>query len=74
MHTCSNCKAEFNGANEGVVVSSKILPVTAICDACMTNARLIKLVLRRGDIGSFTYEQFSVIETVGGMSSAKRTA
>jgi hypothetical protein len=38
----------------------------------MTNARLVKLVLRRGDIGGFAYEQFSVIETVGGMTTAKR--
>ena len=72
MHTCSNCNASFDADKEGVVVTAKNKTATAICDACMTNARLIKLVLRRGDIGSFAYEQFSVIETVGGMSSAKR--
>jgi hypothetical protein len=38
----------------------------------MRNARLVKVVLRRGDIGNFTYEQFSVIETVGGMSTVNK--
>jgi hypothetical protein len=68
MHTCSNCNASFDGTQEGLVASAQGKVATAICDACMTNGRLIKLVLRRGDIGGFTYEQFSVIETVGGMS------
>lgn len=72
MHTCSNCNAPFDASNEGVIVTSKGQTATAICDGCMTNARLIKLVVRRGDIGSFAYEQFSVIETVGGMTTAKR--
>lgn len=74
MHTCNNCNAEFNSDNEGIVTIAKEIVACAICDTCMTNARLVKLVLRRGDIGSFAYEQFSVIETVGGMSSTKRTA
>jgi hypothetical protein len=72
MHNCSNCNTPFDTTKEGVVVSAKGQVATAICDGCMVNARLIKLVVRRGDIGSFAYEQFSVIETVGGMTTAKR--
>lgn len=71
MQTCSNCNASFDADQEGLVVHNKHTVATAICDACMTNGRLIKLVIRRGDIGGFTYEQFSVIETVGGMSSKR---
>jgi len=72
MHNCSNCNTAFDPDQEGVVVTAKKQMATAICDACMVNARLIKLVVRRGDIGGFAYEQFSVIETVGGMTTAKR--
>lgn len=64
MHNCSNCNTPFDSDQEGVLVTSKKQMTTAICDACMSGARLVKLVLRRGDIGTFTYEQFSVIETV----------
>jgi hypothetical protein len=72
MHTCSNCASEFNGANEGVVVSSQVLPISAICDTCLTGARVIKLVLRKGDIGGWKYEQYTAIETSGGLNSSKR--
>ena len=72
MHTCSNCAFQFNGAHEGVVVSSKTLPVSSICDACLTGARVIKLVLRQGDAGGWKYEQYAAIETSGGLNSSKR--
>jgi hypothetical protein len=72
MHTCSNCSSEFNGANEGLVVSSQILPISAICETCLTGARVIKLVLRKGDIGGWKYEQYTAIETSGGLNSSKR--
>lgn len=74
MQTCDNCAISFDSTQEGVVVSSKTSAVCGICDACLTNARLIKLVVRRSDVGKFTYEQFSVIETVGVMSSAPKSA
>jgi hypothetical protein len=63
MQTCNNCAAAFNDNEEGLVVTHKHTTATAICDSCLTNARLVKLVVRRGDIGGFNYEQFSVIET-----------
>jgi hypothetical protein len=72
MQTCSNCATVFDADQEGFVVTQKTMAVTAVCDPCMRNARLVKVVLRRGDIGNFTYEQFSVIETVGGMSTVNK--
>jgi hypothetical protein len=63
MQTCDNCKAEFDPAQEGLVTTAKGRPACAICEGCMTGARLIKVVLRRGDVGSFAYEQYSVIES-----------
>lgn len=63
MPACDNCKTEFDPDKEGLVASSKGRPACAICDACMEGARLIKLVLRRGDLGGFLYEQYSVIES-----------
>lgn len=62
MQTCDNCKADFDSDNEGIVATAKGRAACAICDACMSGARLIKLVLRRGDVGGFTYEQYTVIE------------
>lgn len=71
MHTCENCQTSFNAAENGLVVTQKGVTVTGICGSCMSGSRLVKLVLRRGDIGTFSYEQFSIIETVGGMSSKR---
>lgn len=62
MQICSNCAASFDPAKEGIIASTKGVPAAGICDGCMTGARLIKLVLRRGDVGGAVYEQFSVIE------------
>jgi hypothetical protein len=72
MHTCSNCAAEFSADHEGVVTIAREQVVCAICDVCLTGARVIKLVLRKGDIGGWKYEQYTAIETSGGLNSSKR--
>ncbi len=63
MQTCSNCQASFDPDKEGIVTTHKGRAACGICDACMQGAKLIKIVLRRGDVGSFAYEQYSVIES-----------
>lgn len=68
---CSNCNTDFDSTKEGLVLTQTGRAVTSICEACLTGARLVKLVVRRGDIGNFAYEQFSIIETIGGMSSKR---
>ena len=62
MHTCDNCKTEFDGIKDGLVVMSKGRLASAICGGCVEGARLVKVVLRRGDLGGFSYEQYSAIE------------
>jgi hypothetical protein len=51
MHTCNNCKTEFDASKVGVVVTSRGATSAAVCGDCLDNARLIKVVLRKGDIG-----------------------
>lgn len=70
MHKCDNCKTEFDGTKSGVVTTSAGRPASAVCDGCTTGAKLIKVVLRRGDLGGFAYEQFTAIE----MEKPKRAA
>ena len=72
MHTCSNCTTEFNSDHEGLVTIAKEQVACAICDVCLMGARVIKLVLRQGDIGGWKYEQYAAIETSGGLTSTKR--
>lgn len=38
--------------------------VSAICDDCCDNARKVKLIFARREVGGFTYEQFSAIEMI----------
>lgn len=64
MHTCDNCKVDFEASKGGVTVSARGLSAAAVCDACMEGARKIKLVLTRKEIGGFTYEQYTAIEMV----------
>jgi hypothetical protein len=68
MKTCSNCATDFDDDKNGVVVTQKTGHTrhlcAAICEACMEGGRLIKVVLRRGDVGGYDYEQFSVIEAM----------
>lgn len=62
LNKCDNCSNEFDADTSGIVATSKTKLAAAICDGCLTGARLIKLVLRQGDVGTPTYDQFSVIE------------
>ena len=70
---CSNCSADFDSTKEGLLVTQKLAIVTSICGACLEGGRIVKLVLRRGDVGNFTYEQYSTLEMMGGgLTSPKR--
>lgn len=64
MHNCDNCKADFDASKDGIYTTSRGRVAAAICGDCCAGARLIKLVLRKGDLGGFTYEQYSAIEMV----------
>lgn len=68
---CDNCSSEFDSTKGGLVTTSHGHLACAICDTCMTGARLIKLVLRRGNLGDFFYEQYSAIEMVKSPRTAK---
>ena len=62
MSKCDNCKTEFDDSKEGFVVSTRGRVAASVCGGCCQGARKVKLVLTRGDLGGFTYEQFSAIE------------
>lgn len=62
MQTCDNCRDSFDPEKEGVVATSRGKHAAGVCGACCEGARAIKLVLRRGDLGGFTYEQYTAIE------------
>ena len=62
MHHCDNCQHEFDGATEGLVATSRGRFASAVCEGCLSGATLIKLVLRRGALGGYTYQQYSAIE------------
>lgn len=74
MQNCANCTTAFDAQHEGLVVTQKNAPVTAVCETCLTNARLIKIVLRRGAQGAFAYEQWSTLETSNTLSAPRRGA
>lgn len=63
-HNCDNCRGTFNDEDQGLVTRSRGRVVAAICDDCCDNARKVKLVLSRRDVGGFTYEQFAPIEMI----------
>jgi len=62
MHTCNNCENSFDSNNEGLVTMHKATVAAAVCGDCMRGSTLVKMVLRRGDIGSWQYEQFQTLE------------
>lgn len=62
MHKCDNCQLEFDAASQGLVATTSGRLAAAICGLCLTDASLIKLVLRRGQLGGFAYEQYVPIE------------
>lgn len=62
MQKCDNCRSEFDAAKEGIVTTTRGRVAAAICGGCCGDARTVKLVLKRGDVGGFTYEQYSALE------------
>lgn len=70
---CSNCNTDFDSTKSGLLVEQKGTIVAAVCDGCLEGSRVIKLVLRRGDVGNFGYEQFATLEALsGGLTSPRR--
>lgn len=73
MKTCNNCNESFDPATEGLVTTAKTVDVAAICGACCKDVRVAKLVLRKPDVGTFAYEQWSPMEmATSGLVSNKR--
>lgn len=72
MTNCNNCGDAFDAAKEGLVASSKGVVAAAVCGNCCKNVRVGKIVLRKADVGGFTYEQWSPMEmTTSGLSSKR---
>lgn len=66
MTNCDNCRAPFDANKEGFTASSKGLLAAAVCGGCCEGARVVKLVLRRSDLGGLSYEQYAAIEMAKG--------
>ena len=70
---CSNCSADFDSTKEGIVTTQKGVTISSVCGGCLEGSRVVKLVLRRGDIGNFNYDQFATLEALsGGLTSPRR--
>ena len=66
MLTCDNCQTPFDAHKEGLTAASRGLTAAAVCGACCEGARVVKLVLRRSDLGALSYEQYAAIEMAKG--------
>lgn len=64
MQKCDNCHSDFDATKDGIVATSRGNHAAAVCGGCCNNARKVKLVLARGDLGGFSYEQYSAIEMI----------
>ena len=62
MTNCDNCRTPFDTSKEGFTASYRNLTAAAVCGGCCEGARVVKLVLRRSDLGAFSYEQYAAIE------------
>lgn len=62
MSKCDNCGSEFDASKDGLVTTSRGRVAASVCGVCCAGVRKAKLVLARGEVGGFTYEQFSAIE------------
>lgn len=70
---CSNCGVDFDSTKGGLLVTQKTAIVTSVCDDCLEGSRVVKVVLRRGDVGSFGYDQFATLEALsGGLTTPRR--
>jgi len=72
MSKCDNCASEFNAATEGLLTTQAGRPVASVCGTCCGNVRVGKIVLRRGNIGGFSYEQWAPMEMMGGGLTSKK--
>jgi hypothetical protein len=72
MTKCDNCTTEFNPSTEGLQTTHNGRVAASICGICCGSVRVGKIALRRGDVGNFTYEQWSPVEMMsGGLTSKK---
>jgi hypothetical protein len=63
MTKCGNCTQDFDPAKGGITATAKGRVVAGVCGDCLEDATKIKLVLSRGEVGGFAYEQYSRLET-----------
>lgn len=68
---CNNCGEAFD-PDTGLVAKHDGRLAAAVCATCLQGVRVGKIVLRRGDVGGFTYEQWSPMEQMRGGLSSKR--
>lgn len=70
MINCSNCGTPFDPATDGLHITSRKALVAAICGECCKDVRVAKIALRRPEVGTFQYEQWSPVEVMrGGLTS-----
>jgi len=63
--TCNNCGAPLSATPaENLFVEHGGKVVTALCPACTTGTKLIKIVLKRNDDGVFACEQYAALEMI----------
>ena len=64
MHVCDNCRTEFDPAKTGILVTERGRTATSVCGDCCAGVRKAKIILNRGDLGGFNYEQYVAIEMI----------
>lgn len=73
LSKCDNCADGFAPEVEGLLLTTGGKCVAAICARCCKDVRVAKLVIKKPDVGSFAYEQWSPMEmSTSGLSSDKR--
>ncbi len=68
---CNNCNESFD-EDKGIVIKHEGRIAAAICPTCCRDVRVGKVVLRRGDLGGFAYDQWSPMEQMRGGLTSKR--
>lgn len=63
MTKCGNCTQDFDPAKGGITANEKGRVAAGVCGDCLEDAKKIKLVLSRGEVGGFAYDQYSCLET-----------
>lgn len=72
MFKCDNCASDFDPSKDGLVTTQAGRVVASVCGTCCGSVRVGKIVLRRRDVGGFSYEQWSPMEMMGGGLASKR--